>query len=47
VGEIAVRETLNKRLLIVPGRLPRLMAFFVRILPRRFVVSIYNKAGKK
>ena len=47
VGEIAVRETLNKRLLIVPGRLPRLMAFFVRILPRRLVVSIYNKAGKK
>jgi len=47
VGEIAVRETLNKKLVIVPGRLSKLMAFFIRALPRRFIVSIYNKAGKK
>ena len=47
VGEIAVRETLNKKLVIVPGTLPKLMSFLVRALPRRFIVSIYNKAGKK
>ena len=47
VGEIAVRETLNKKLVIVPGALPKFMAFLVRALPRRLIVSIYNKAGKK
>ena len=47
VGEIAVDKTLSKKLLIVPGRLPAIMAFFVRTFPRRLVVSIYNKAGKK
>ena len=47
VGEVAVRETLNKKLVIVPGILPKIMAFLIRVLPRRFIVSIYNKAGKK
>jgi len=42
-----VRETLNKKLVIVPGALSKFMAFLVRALPRRFIVSIYNKAGKK
>lgn len=46
VGEIAVRETLNKKLVIVPGGLNKFMAFFIRFLPRRLVTSIYNKAGK-
>jgi len=47
VGEIAVRETLNKKLVIVPGTISKIMAFFVRALPRRFIVAIYNRAGKK
>jgi short-subunit dehydrogenase len=47
VGEIAVRETLNKKLVIVPGTLAKFMAFLIRFLPRRWIVSIYNKAGKK
>jgi short-subunit dehydrogenase len=47
VGEIAVRETLNKKLVIVPGTLAKFMAFLVRFLPRRWIVSIYYKAGKK
>ena len=47
VGEIAVRETLNKKLVIVPGTVSKIMAFFVRALPRRFIVAIYNRAGKK
>jgi uncharacterized protein len=47
VGEIAVRKTFKKKLVIVPGGWSKFMAFFVRALPRRWVVSIYNKAGKK
>ena len=47
VGEIAVRETLNKKLVIVPGTVSKIMAFLIRALPRRFVVAIYNRAGKK
>jgi uncharacterized protein len=47
VGEIAVRETLNKKLVIVPGTLSKFMAFLIRALPRRLIVSIYNKAGNK
>jgi short-subunit dehydrogenase len=47
VGEIAVRETLNKKLVIVPGGVSKFMAFLVRALPRRWIVAIYNRAGKK
>jgi len=47
VGEIAVRETLNKKLVIVPGTMSKIMAFFIRLLPRRLVVAIYNKVGSK
>jgi uncharacterized protein len=47
VGEIAVRETLNKKLVIVPGAVSKFMAFLVRALPRRWIVAIYNRAGKK
>ena len=47
VGEIAVRETLNKKLVIVPGGLSKFMALLIRALPRRLIVSIYNKAGQK
>ena len=47
VGEIAVRKTLKKRMMIVPGTLATITAFIIRILPRRVIVSIYNKVGKK
>ena len=47
VGEVAVRETLNGKLIIVPGRLAKFSAFIVRLLPRRTMTSIYNKAGRK
>ena len=46
VGEIAVQETLNKKLVIVPGTLAKIMSVVVRILPARLVVSIYNKVEK-
>lgn len=45
VGEIAVAETLNKKLIIVPGTLAKIAATMIRLLPRRWVVSMYGKAG--
>jgi len=47
VGEVAVRETLNKKLVIVPGTLAKIMSSVIRFLPRKWVVSIYNNTGKK
>jgi short-subunit dehydrogenase len=47
VGEIAVRETLNKKMVIVPGTVSKLSSFVIRILPRKMIVSIYGKAGEK
>ena len=45
VGEIAVRQTLNNRLVIIPGNLNKVIAFVVRILPRRWITAIYSKLG--
>ncbi|MEO7483112.1 MAG: SDR family NAD(P)-dependent oxidoreductase [Ferruginibacter sp.] len=45
VGEVAVRKTLNKKLVIIPGTLNKIMAALVRILPRRWIVGIYDKVG--
>jgi short-subunit dehydrogenase len=47
VGEIAVKKTLKKKLIIVPGTLSKLSSSFIRILPRRLTVSLYNRVGKK
>ena len=47
VGEIAIRKTLHKRMIIVPGTLARFTSIAVRALPRRWVVAIYYKKGKK
>ena len=44
-GEIAVRDTLKRRLLIVPGRLAKMTSILLRVLPRNVVVSIYYKFG--
>jgi len=46
VGEVAIRKTLHKKMIIVPGTLARLTSIVIRALPRRTVVSIYNKVGK-
>src|SRR5688572_8283070 len=45
VGEIAVQKTLDGKLLIVPGTLPKIVSFFIRILPMRWTTSFYNKVG--
>jgi uncharacterized protein len=47
VGEIAVRNTLKKRMLIIPGGLAKLSSVIIRLLPRKTIVSIYDKAEKK
>lgn len=44
VGEIAVRGTLRRKMMIIPGTLASISSFFIRILPRRWVVSLYGTA---
>ena len=46
VGEVAVRKTLEKKMIIIPGTLARISAAVIRILPRLWVTSIYGHADK-
>lgn len=46
VGEIAVRKTLKRKMIIIPGFLSKLTSAVIRILPRRWVVGIYHKLQK-
>lgn len=45
VGELAVRRTFKKKMIIVPGTLARISSTVIRILPRRMVTSMYNGLG--
>lgn len=45
VGEIAVRSTLRKKLLIVPGGLAKLTSIGIRLMPMRMSAAIYGKLG--
>jgi uncharacterized protein len=45
VGEIAVRQTFNKKLMIIPGTLSKIMAFVIRVLPRKWIAALYDKLG--
>jgi len=47
VGEYAIKKTFKKKLIIVPGTLAKISSSIIRFLPRRWVVSLYGKAGKK
>jgi hypothetical protein len=47
VGEIAVRETLDHKMVIVPGTVSKITAFLIRILPRQMITNMYGKAGDK
>lgn len=47
VGEVAVRETFNGKMVIVPGTLAKISSAVIRILPRRWITSIFGLAGKK
>jgi len=43
VGEVAVRNTLKRKFMIIPGFQSKLVAFFVRTLPVAFLVYIYEQ----
>jgi short-subunit dehydrogenase len=47
VGEVAIRKTLRKRMMIVPGTLAKLTSIFLRVLPRKTATAIYFKVEKK
>ena len=47
VGEIAVKKTLKKKLIIVPGTLAKISSSLIRFFPRRWVVNLYGSAGNK
>ena len=46
VGEVAVRETLNGKMIIVPGTLAKIASGFIRIMPRGVMASIYGDVGE-
>ena len=46
VGEIAVRKTLEGKLIIVPGMLAKISAAIIRTLPKRWMTSIYNRSDQ-
>lgn len=45
VGEVAVRKTLNGRMVIVPGTLANISSKVIRILPRRWAAALYGARG--
>ena len=45
VGEIAVKKTFKKKLIIIPGTLAKINATIIRILPRRWITGIYGGLG--
>jgi hypothetical protein len=47
VGEIAIRKTLKKRMIIVPGTLATISATLIRLLPRKMIVALYDRRGRK
>jgi len=47
VGEIAVKKTLKRKMMIVPGVLASVSAALIRLLPRQMIVKIYGKVGRK
>jgi short-subunit dehydrogenase len=46
VGEIAVRKTLHKKMIIVPGFVSSVASGLIRILPRRWITALYSGVGK-
>ena len=47
VGEVAIRKTLNKRMIITPGTLAKTFSVALRILPKRLTAGIYWKVANK
>lgn len=47
VGEIAIRGTLKRKMLIVPGALASIISIFLRSLPKRLISLIYYRLGSE
>ena len=47
VGEISVRGTLNKKIVIVPGTLAKIISVILRLLPKRLLGYLFYQLGKK
>jgi short-subunit dehydrogenase len=41
VGEMAIRGMLNRKMIIVPGKLAAMVSFFLRIMPRGLLLKIF------
>ena len=46
VGEVAVRETLNGKMIIVPGTSAKVMSGLIRVVPRGVLASVYGNLGE-
>jgi uncharacterized protein len=47
VGEVAIRKMHRGKLVIVPGVLASVTATVIRLMPRKMVVAIYDRQGRK
>jgi hypothetical protein len=45
-GEIAVRKTLRKKMIIVPGTLAKLISLLLRVIPQRTITATYFRFKK-
>src|SRR4051812_39972396 len=45
VGTVAVRRTLKRRMIIVPGTLAFMASIPVRVLPKRLLIKFYSRLG--
>ena len=43
VGEVTIRKTLKRRMIIVPGTIAKAASGFLRVLPRRLTASLYYR----
>ena len=46
VGEIAVRKTFEKKMMIGPGTLAKISSAFIRIMPKKWIVALYGRVGE-
>ncbi len=46
VGEIAVKKTLRRKMIIVPGTLAKILSGVIRFFPRRWVAAFYYRFTK-
>jgi uncharacterized protein len=47
VGEIAVKQTLKGKMLIIPGMISKFSSVFIRIMPRQVITNMYGRAGDR